>query len=305
MSNLSKYMNYVESVVKNYDDFRRAVEDLLNELLFEQSLRDRKRYVELKPKGKAVFIGDVHGDYYTLLEILDKVRALEILEAGRYIVFLGDYIDRGEEQIRTVALLAKLKTDWRDRVVMLRGNHEPPPHLTPSPHDFPHRLMEHFGYTKAEELYELMKQVFEALPLILYIPEAIVAFHGGPPVTRMQRYTTPQEILDIGVEDFEEVLWSDPVEEIETYEFNIIRGAGLLWGYKVTEEFLSKVNAKMIIRGHEPCEGYKFNHREKVLTLFSMKGYYGNTYAGALTIDLDNLGKEGIVEQIRKGIVLV
>jgi len=302
---LDGYISKVELIVRSYAELEVLIEDMLNELLFELNLRDGKKYIKLDCNCKAVFIGDVHGDFYTLLDILERTDAFNVLRNGGYIVFLGDYVDRGEEQIRTLALVALLKTSWRDRVVLLRGNHEPPPHLVPSPHDFPYRLIELFGPSNAEQLYTSLQKVFESLPLILYMPRRLVAFHGGPPVTRMLKYSNTEDILNVGKEDYEEVLWSDPSEDIENYEFNFIRGAGLLWGSKVTEEFLKKVDAKIVIRGHEPCEGYKLNHRGKVLTLFSMKGYYGNQRAGALIIDAKEfLEAEHVDEYIRKSIVL-
>jgi protein phosphatase len=302
---LSNYASRVELITKSYQDFKTLIESLLNELLFELNLRDRKKHVKLNCNCDVLFIGDVHGDYYTLLAILEKANAFKILRNRGYIVFLGDYIDRGDEQIKTLALLALLKTEWRDRVILLRGNHEPPPHLIPSPHDFPLKLIESFGSSNAKELYSILQKVFEALPLILYMPKKLIALHGGPPVTRLLKHDNPEDIVNVSEEDYEEVLWSDPSEDVENYEFNYIRGAGLLWGFKVTEELLRKTSTKIIIRGHEPCDGYKFNHEEKVLTLFSMKGYYGNQYAGALLINTEKLLDSNVERHIKEGIMLI
>lgn len=305
MAELERYISRIELVVRSHTEFKVLVEDLLNELLFELNLRNKKNYIKLDCNCKTLFIGDVHGDYYTLLSVLEKTSALEALRSGGYIVFLGDYIDRGDEQIRTLALVALLKTEWRDRVVLLRGNHEPLPHLMPSPHDFPFRLIESFGSSNAEELYATLQKVFEALPLILYMPKRLVALHGGPPVARLMRYSDPEDILSVDSNDYEDVLWSDPSEDVENYEFNFVRGAGVLWGPRVTDEFLKKTGVRVVVRGHEPCNGYKFNHGGKVLTLFSMKGYYGNRYAGALAVDTKELLDNSISEYIRKNIVLI
>jgi protein phosphatase len=66
------------------------------------------------------------------------------------------------------------------------------------------------------------------------------------------------------------------------------RGAGKLFGKNVTEEVLRKLNVKVLIRGHEPCEeGFKLNHDGKVLTLFSRKGSpYFNAYGAYLQLPL-------------------
>ncbi len=302
------YVSRVELVVRNYSEFRFLVEDMLNMLEFESRLRNGKRYIKLDCRCKVVFIGDVHGDYYTLLNIFEKIGALDILKNGGRIVFLGDYVDRGDEQIRTVAFIAMLKRDWGDRVVLLRGNHEPPPNLMPSPHDFPYRLVEAYGFANGEELYSVFQKVFASMPLVLYMPKRLVAFHGGPPVTRLLAYNNVDSILDVEEKDFEEVLWSDPSDDVEEYEFNFVRGAGLIWGEKVTDMLLKKLGVFLVVRGHEPCNGYMFKHRKKVLTLFSMKGYYGNSYAGALVVDSEkllDLDSTQILSYVEKSIVVV
>jgi protein phosphatase len=85
----------------------------------------------------------------------------------------------------------------------------------------------------------------------------------------------------------EEMLWSDPYEMDEEISASP-RGAGRLFGEKVTIEALRRFNVKILIRGHEPCEeGFKINHRGKVLTLFSRKGSpYFNSHGAYLNVEL-------------------
>jgi protein phosphatase len=84
-----------------------------------------------------------------------------------------------------------------------------------------------------------------------------------------------------------DLLWSDPAEGISGVSLSP-RGAGKLFGEDVTEQVLERVNAKILIRGHEASnKGYKINHNGKVLTLFSRKGPpYFNRYAAYLHVPL-------------------
>ena len=67
-------------------------------------------------------IGDIHGQHSMLIALLDKLSRLPS-EAEDTLVFLGDYIDRGENARAVLDTLLQ----WRDRspqTVFLRGNHE-------------------------------------------------------------------------------------------------------------------------------------------------------------------------------------
>ncbi|NQU78656.1 metallophosphoesterase [Candidatus Woesearchaeota archaeon] len=79
-------------------------------------------------KPIVIAIGDVHGDWKKLKEVMNKAGVLEgdrwSAPKGTKVVLLGDYIDRGEETFEVLYQLMKLKQKAGEQLVMLIGNHE-------------------------------------------------------------------------------------------------------------------------------------------------------------------------------------
>ncbi len=67
-------------------------------------------------------IGDIHGQHTMLRALLDELNRLPVKEEDT-LVFIGDYIDRGEDSRAVIETLLELKEQHRD-TVFLRGNHE-------------------------------------------------------------------------------------------------------------------------------------------------------------------------------------
>lgn len=67
-------------------------------------------------------IGDIHGQVTMLRALLDTLRALPLREEDT-VVFLGDYIDRGEDSCGVIETLIGFRAEHED-TVFLRGNHE-------------------------------------------------------------------------------------------------------------------------------------------------------------------------------------
>jgi len=87
--------------------------------------RDAEILVVTDLHGNSEFLGklmaDLRGKY------LDEKELFKIKENKKrnfYMVFLGDYSDRGENGLDTLFLLMRLKIENPDNVFLLRGNHE-------------------------------------------------------------------------------------------------------------------------------------------------------------------------------------
>jgi protein phosphatase len=265
------------------------VELLKNENGHVGNLKIMGRLVEVPSQGEATVIGDIHGDFEVLTQILkgcDFVKKFS-LDENPLLIFLGDYGDRGELSPEVYYVVLKLKEAYPKNVVLMRGNHESPEDLLASPHDLPARLQWKFGeewpkaYTKLRELWN---QLYNGV----LVNQRYIMLHGGVPAQAESledlAYAHEKHPRETHLE---EILWSDPEEDL-TGTYPSPRGAGKLFGEDVTNNFLKMLNVDVLIRGHEPCaEGYKINHHGKVLTLFSRKGEpYYNEQAAYLQLDL-------------------
>jgi len=248
------------------------------------------RLIKLPRSGKAIIVSDIHGDLASLQHIIRETRFMERAEAGEdlWLVFLGDYGDRGSRSPEVYYVVLKLKELFPERVVLLRGNHEGPPDILAVPHDLPYHLMAKFGREGGFATYRALRELWEHLYLAALVEGSLVMLHGGAP-SRMRSL----EDLAFAHEKhpsqphLEELLWSDPEEGI-IGAYPSWRGAGRAFGPDVTRRFLLIVGARVLIRGHEPCRfGYKINHGGLVLTLFSRKGPpYFNDAAAYLEAEL-------------------
>jgi len=248
------------------------------------------KMVEMKPHGQATVVGDLHGDLETLNQILQDSQFTEKMKQEKQqplLIFLGDYGDRGINSAEVYGVVLKLKKTYPEHVILMRGNHEGPEDLTPSPHDLPTYLQRKFG-ENWRSAYEKLRLLFDELYTGVIVNERYVLLHGGVP----SQAKTKTDIAFAHKKHprephLEEILWNDP-EEAMTGTSSSPRGAGKLFGKDVTDKFLQMLNVNLLIRGHEPSEaGYKVNHEGKVLTLFSRKGEpYFNSSAAYLQLDL-------------------
>lgn len=246
------------------------------------------RLVTLDPVGEALVIGDLHGDLKSLNTILQESAFIKKMQKTKKatLIFLGDYGDRGPNSPEVYFVVLSLKLTFPQQVILLRGNHEFPKGLMVSPHDLPLQFKDRFS-DDSNKAYLKTKSLFDYLYNAVYVSERYLMVHGGisPEINSLddiakasQRH--PKEPT------LQNLLWSDPDDTIDDTAPSP-RCAGLHFGKKVAETVLKKLNAKILIRGHEPCEGFKINHDGKVLTLFSMKGApYFSEFGTYLQIDL-------------------
>ncbi len=278
----------------NKSDYARAIETakLVRGMLKEEKGRDSglgmRGNLQYIPKGgNAIAIGDLHGDESSLVKILKETKFVERVNKGEKLtlVFLGDYIDVGPEPIEVLNIILELKRNFRENVVMLRGDHE----LSPTSPNYP--LSGYFlkqlipGYAGSGEninkvffrmcnqkygkfdskMYKEYYEIFSVLPLAAKSDNGILFLHGG-----VSERINEANVVYGGDEMERDIMWNEPRQGIRGTMRNSDRGIGLFFGEDTFDEALRGMGCKVLIRGHELVKSdrvYMFNG--KLLTINS------------------------------------
>ena len=257
----------------------------------------KEKLATIEPSDEAAIIGDVHGDLESLVYILSDSGFLEKAEQqeGITLIFLGDYGDRGASSVEVYYIILKLKLQFPEKVVLMRGNHEGPEDLLAHPHDLPFQFGQRFG-ERGDEAYLSVRKLFDQLYNAVLVEDRFVIIHGGFPSSASSvddmayaHETHPKKPF------LEEMLWNDPEENMNGTILSS-RGAGKLFGGDVTADFLKMLRVNALVRSHEPCsEGFRLNHEGRVLTLFSRKGEpYFNEHGAYLRLNLSMKPKSAV-----------
>ncbi len=223
-----------------------------------------KKVAYLPPKGNAIFVGDTHGDTISTTNIIKQTQFIERMNAGEKdlkLVFLGDYADRGSNDVKNLEMVLELKKNFPKNVILLRGNHEDGGGFTP--YDLPDSLEKKFGknWTTIHSKYT---SLFEKLPNILVTGNKIIGVHGGIP---SKEVTGLKSIVDEN--SLYSIRWNDPDENIDGFYGDMRKR----FGKDVFNNFMGKTGANIMVRSHEyPPQGYKINFDNKLATIFSNGG---------------------------------
>ncbi|HJS67950.1 MAG TPA: metallophosphoesterase family protein [Nitrososphaera sp.] len=249
--------------------------------------------VEIRELENLAIVGDLHGDSKSLFRILSEINYEQFLSNPmNKLVFLGDYVDRGSDSVGVMYSVCHLKATYYDSVVLMKGNHEAPAEFPFSSHDLPYEIEKRFG-DRGKEVYQKLLSMFRLLTLATVVRQGLLLVHGGPPTedANTKAIVAAQE-NHVKSRVFEELLWNDPRQiDSEPGWENSRRGFGRHFGSGVTRKALQAFGARAIVRGHEPCQGFRLDHGDTVMTLFSCTEAYPKFKAAYLMLDAGALGR--------------
>lgn len=223
----------------------------------------------VQPVSAPVIIcGDIHGQFYDLLELF---RVGGPIPEKNYI-FMGDYVDRGYNSVETFELLMALKVAYPQNITLLRGNHES--RQITQVYGFYDECVRKYGNANP---WKYCTEVFDFLNISAVVEDRILCVHGGlsPEIKTIDQMRVIERKVEIPHEGaFCDLMWSDP-EDIETWSMSP-RGAGWIFGSKVTEEFNHINGLSLICRAHQLVqEGYKYWFPlQNLVTVWSAPNYF-------------------------------
>ena len=99
--------------------------DLLYETVKLMKLKNRKKWrrIKMDPQKKYFVIGDIHADTISLENILKFIYS-SYFPSEVNIIFLGDYVDRGQNDLGVLSMIFSLYKEFPDNIFLMRGNHE-------------------------------------------------------------------------------------------------------------------------------------------------------------------------------------
>ena len=218
----------------------------------ERILESQGRVIEILKDEPIVFVGDTHGD----LEASQKI--IETYLQKTKIVFLGDYVDRGEKSKENLELLLKTKLECPEDIFLLMGNHEAYGLWKFYPADFWESL-------KEDERIEYSKLLLK-LPLIC-VKGKTIALHGAlPDIKSIEEIKT----MPLHSSQIYRILWGD----FEDREGEFL---GEFWGRpkfgrKYFERVMRNLGKSLLIRSHQP-DASEYLFQEKCITIFTSRYY--------------------------------
>nr|KAJ3416480.1 hypothetical protein HK105_001238 [Polyrhizophydium stewartii] len=210
--------------------------------------------------------GDIHGQFHDLMELF----RIGGNSPDTNYLFMGDYVDRGYYSVETVTILVALKVRYRNRVTILRGNHES--RQITQVYGFYDECLRKYGNPN---VWKMFTDLFDYLPLTALIEDQIFCLHGGlsPSIDTLDHIRSLDRIQEVPHEGpMCDLLWSDPDDRCG---WGISpRGAGYTFGQDISEAFNHNNGLTLISRAHQlVMEGYNWAQDRNVVTIFSAPNY--------------------------------
>ena len=243
------------------------------------------------PTAKFCIIGDIHSSLHSFISIMESIKKKGyfknekdmILSDNRYIIFLGDILDRGPYNMEVLFLALALKNKNFNNVIIMDGNHED------------HSLFENYDtVTEYEKQFENKEEVEDFLDskinkilnrlcTCLYLEfnekryhlshgafdSYYAGFENGKDIPDNEDFHLETDLYQFLESDSDYCLldknnsstnykWGDFNNEIDETKISS-RGSGIFeYSVSLTKEYLSRYKINNIFSGHQDREPINF-----------------------------------------------
>ena len=240
-------------------------------------------------------IGDIHGDLNSLLYFIDKINTFN----PKKVLFLGDIVDRGLNQLECLILVLTMKIISPHQIYLIRGNHE-----TLEMNRIYGFYQEFISKFYHHDWFNEILSMYETLPICAKINQSILCVHGGIPknfsiLDSLDNLKTrnSREIYEKEGDALFQMMWNDPKEDLWGFTPSFRGGGIYFFGYDVFNDFLKKNNLDFLVRSHE-CfpEGFRWFFNKRLLSIFSSANYRGPNPASFAIIKNHQIFPENIAD---------
>jgi len=277
------------------EDLNSLQEEYIN--LIDEYLKDsdKKVFKEIETNERIILIGDLHNDSIALAQIFDKLSISKEYNYKKAIfVFLGDYFDRGANQLQILRFLLKFKKYSGNKCIILRGNHDNINYEQGKgfyTSHRPHETLDFFkNYFKEKTIFKI-KEFFDFLPYFAITKinkQKFIFVHASIPkecyfdkfnLSELSKQKLPLEKENEYKKMLESMLWGRATESDRKNQ-NLSDEISVEFGSEQFKEFMKKYKLDFMIRGHDVfIDGYKIFYDSKMISLHSTGGYNNETTA--------------------------
>lgn len=298
-----------------------SIKDFFSEIM---PFLENKPIIREVKSGPVLYVGDLHGFYQDLLDAFNVAKLRKV----HTVIFLGDYVDRGPYQLKTLVKVMDAfarsegyskkgtlqnyvqEENFPFKVIALRGNHED----IEVNASYGFKKVMRFTHGFLEFPHEILNQLYSNLPIFSSTSWKTLGVHGGIPkpregekVSKISRYLiTKRTPLEIDMtehfskelmREIYQLLWNDPNFSNDKSEPDFrmsYRGSNIYEFNKNTLfEFLKANGYSRLVRAHEVTEdGFEIHWNNRLVHIFSASPYFDRVKTAAYFLEFEDSSGE-------------